>query len=49
MKRRFELGSAEEDLWNDFISYNKVKYFFLFFIGFFSGVAILSIIFLSVI
>ncbi len=43
---KFELDSSEEYYWEKFQDYNKVKYIFLFFIGFFTGLIFLSIIYL---
>ncbi len=36
----------ELEIWNNFKNYNKVKYFFLYLLGFFSGIILISIFFL---
>ncbi|KKL47889.1 hypothetical protein LCGC14_2331030 [marine sediment metagenome] len=35
---------TEMVIWKKFKKYNRIKYFFLFFIGFFSGIILLTII-----
>lgn len=37
---------AEIQMWKRFQKHNRIKYLFLYFLGFLSGVIILSIIFL---
>lgn len=46
--RKFELDSSEEYYWKTFQEYNKVKYFFLFLIGFLLGITCLSIVYLVI-
>ncbi len=46
MPKRFKLDSAEEHYWKIFTKYNRVKYIFIFFIGFFSGIILLSFLYL---
>lgn len=40
------LDGSELAIWNRFKKYNRIKYLFLYFIGFLSGIILISIIFL---
>jgi len=42
------VDSPEKDIWSKFVKYNKIKYAFLYGLGFLSGIAVISFIYLVV-
>ncbi len=53
MKKEKDITSLIEDtpemiIWNNFKDYNKTNYIFLYFLGFFSGIVILSTLYLVI-
>ena len=50
VKKKDDLFSdcTELVIWNHFKKYNKIKYFFLFIMGFFTGISVISIIYMVI-